>query len=88
MKKEDSEEWKEDPAIKYKDGIYIFMPKKDEQASLQYSQLKDIKVIQTDSVAEFLLTYEDNLPTPARAVVRIRLEANNDKFINYEVVLN
>lgn len=33
MMKENSEEWKEDPGIKYKDGIYIFMPKKDEQES-------------------------------------------------------
>lgn len=39
-------------------------------------------------MAEFLLTFEDNLPLPARAVARIRLEANNDKFINFEVVTN
>ena len=45
---------------KFKDGPYIFMPKKDDQQSHKYSHFVNIEQIQSKNVAEFLLTFDDS----------------------------
>ena len=53
------------------------MPKKDDQKSHKYSHFVDIEIIQKDNVAEFMLTFDDQVlgsPQPARAIARVRLD--------------
>ena len=74
---------------KYKDGPYLFMPQRDDQKSYPYSKFFDIQLIQEKSVAELLITFDDDKEEEsAKATARIRLDKNARNLVQFEVELN